>query len=121
MANMKPRVVQADQVKLVDMPVEPSGEIASIGGLLVQTPDRRLTGGLWECQAGRFDWKMDGDEIAYLFEGSIRITTEEGDTCQIGPGDIAYFPEIMQATWEILEPIKMFFVVRTSDPFPPKG
>jgi hypothetical protein len=120
MSDLQPVKIQPQDGPLPEMPIDAKlirdGDPVSRGAFMIQTGDRRLTGGMWECECGTFEWQMDGDEIAYCFEGRFSITTDGDDTLTIGPGEMVLLPHGMKGTWRILEPIRTFFVVRTVAP-----
>jgi uncharacterized cupin superfamily protein len=61
---------------------------------------------IWEKEASRFDWLYDSDEICYLLEGRVEMTTPDGDAVQSGAVDLVNFPAGLSSTWYISEPVK---------------
>ena len=78
-----------------------------------ESPDKRLSSGLWECTAGKFKVVFSVDEVVHILDGEV-IVREEGDgaTYTLRPGDAAYFPLGLVTHWHVPRFVKKFFVVR---------
>ena len=84
-----------------------------------ESPDRRLSSGLWECTAGKFKVDFGLDEVIHILEGEVTI--REGDSGRVhalGPGDAAYFPLGLVTHWHVPRYVKKFFVVRAPGGLP---
>src|SRR4051794_1658429 len=72
------------QVELPPMPIEPSfiieGTPTARGIVLMQTKDRRISTGYWECTTGKFHWTYGWDEFVHILEGEATIREEGGPT-----------------------------------------
>ncbi len=66
---------------------------------------------VWQCEPSSFDWHYDSEEVAYLFEGKVKVTTE-AETVEIESGDLVRFPVGLSCRWEIEEPVKKVFVFK---------
>jgi uncharacterized cupin superfamily protein len=55
--------------------------------------DGRAVAGLWECEAGRIELVVDGDEMLVVLEGRLVIQTGQGETLLLEPGDVACLPD----------------------------
>jgi len=64
---------------------------------------------IWEKEVSRFDWHYDTDEICYLLEGQVEVTTPDGHKVQFGAGDLARFPVGLSCTWDIAVPVKKHY------------
>lgn len=108
------------EAELPPMPIEPSwileGQPQARGQVLLQSPDRCVSSGFWECTPGRFRWEFAWDEFVYLLRGRVTIVDEHGRSCTLGPGDAAHFPRGLQTTWHVQEAVRKFFVLRTPAP-----
>lgn len=60
--------------------------------------------GLWGKEVSDFDWHYDSRETFYVLEGKVRVDTPEG-AVEFGKGDLVTFPEGLNCTWHVLEPI----------------
>ena len=63
---------------------------------------------IWEKEASRFDWHYDADEICYLLQGRVEVTTPDG-VVRFGAGDMVRFPAGLSCTWNITVPVKKHF------------
>lgn len=71
----------------------------------------QLYAGLWKHGRAQFDYVFPGDETFEVLEGRVRITITDGNTVELKPGDIVSFAKGQASSWEILEPLKKFFVI----------
>lgn len=55
---------------------------------------------LWDCTAGKFQWRYNVDETVHVLEGSVTVTVN-GKTNILRPGDIAFFPAGSVAQWHV--------------------
>jgi uncharacterized cupin superfamily protein len=94
-----------EDVELIDNPVNPdwilSGTPHARSGQHSLSIDGRASTNIWDCTAGSFWWTFGDDETVVIVEGSVRVTTEEGETRLLSQGDIAYFAGGTRALWEI--------------------
>jgi uncharacterized protein len=79
---------------------------------LTESPDGRLSSGLWECTAGRFKVVFWQDEVVHILDGGVTVRQEGGGALTLGPGDTAYFPLGMVTHWDVPSFVRKFFVVR---------
>ncbi|MCD4779167.1 MAG: cupin domain-containing protein [Candidatus Omnitrophica bacterium] len=63
---------------------------------------------VWTCAPSSFDWHYDQKEIAYIFEGKVRIKTATQEVC-LEPGDLVTFPAGLSCTWEIIDRISKVY------------
>lgn len=64
----------------------------------------------WDCEPSRFDWQYSADETAYVLEGHVIVTPENGEPVEIKAGDLVTFPKGMKCVWDVKETIKKRFV-----------
>ena len=67
---------------------------------------------IWEKEISRFDWSYDSTEECYLLQGSVEVTTEDGEKVSFGKGDFVTFPKGLSCTWDIKEPVKKHYNFR---------
>ncbi|MGC3936983.1 cupin domain-containing protein [Roseobacter sp. EG26] len=67
--------------------------------------------GIWRCTVGAFECTEQGDELMTVLSGRCRlIRHEDGETCDLGPGDTLFVQDGSRVTWEVSEDItKVFF------------
>ena len=63
---------------------------------------------VWECEPSVFDWQYSDTEVAYLFEGKVKVKTSSGEV-EIEKGDLVTFPKGLKCTWEVKETIKKVY------------
>ena len=66
----------------------------------------------WECGPETFDWEYDTAETAYIKEGRVKVSTEEGQEVELSKGDIAFFPKGLKCTWTVIEPIRKVYTFK---------
>ena len=64
---------------------------------------------IWESEAKTFDWHYDENEIFYVLEGKVKVTTSDGQEVEFGSGDLVTFPAGMDCTWTVIEPIRKHY------------
>ena len=67
--------------------------------------------GVFTAKPSRFRYEFELDETIHILAGRVRIEFDSGESVELKPGDIASFPKGEQATWEILESLREFFVL----------
>jgi uncharacterized cupin superfamily protein len=120
MSELKIAVAARGSGDLPEMPIEPSwileGLPISHGAVLVQSADKKVSSGLWECSAGRFRWTFGWDEFVHVLEGEATIKPEGGPAITLRAGDTAHFPLGLQTEWLVPRHIRKAFTVRTAEP-----
>ncbi|NKB76170.1 MAG: DUF861 domain-containing protein [Gammaproteobacteria bacterium] len=71
--------------------------------------------GIWRCTPGAFECIEKGNELQVLISGKLRITLENGESHQFGPGDSFYSEKGERVTWTILETVEKVFFTHDSD------
>lgn len=67
--------------------------------------------GVWECTPGTLaSTRVGWSEVCHFISGRATITTEGGESVEVGPGDAIVLPEGWRGTWQIHETIRKFFV-----------
>lgn len=112
--------VPAFRGELPPMPIEASwiksGNPTARGKILVQSADRCVSSGLWECTAGEFQWTFTWDEFVHILEGEVTIREEAGASHTLRAGDIAHFPLGLKTHWHVPRYVKKVFTLRTPQP-----
>jgi uncharacterized cupin superfamily protein len=55
--------------------------------------DGRAVAGLWECEPGRLELVVEGDELLVVLAGRLVIQTGQGETLLLEAGDVACLPD----------------------------
>jgi len=66
---------------------------------------------VWECEPSSFDWHYDSEEVAYIFEGKVKIKTNEEEV-EIKAGDFVTFPSGLSCSWTIEEKIRKVYMFK---------
>jgi uncharacterized cupin superfamily protein len=85
--------------------------------LLWRSDDGKHASGIWECSPGTFNWTHT-DETATILAGRVTVTAEGGDPIELGPGDLAFFPEGTTARWQVHETVRKSFHLHASEGLP---
>lgn len=109
-------VFDADSPATVDFP-RPDRLVRGNPRRLTQTchasPDGLVSAGIWQCESGA--WKIrfaEGkEEFFCVLEGRVRLHDENGHWQDIGPGGAAVIPAGFCGCFEVLEPVRKYFVV----------
>ena len=120
MSQLKIRTARTPADPLPDMPIKPDwvreGNPVGRGTILLQSDDKKVSSGFWECSEGKFEWQFSWDEFIRVIEGRVEIREDGGDSHVLGPGDTAHFPLGLKTHWHVTKKIKKFFVIRTPEP-----
>lgn len=92
----------------------PTPEDSIIGGApevhgRILARDGRAVAGLWECEAGRIELVVDGDELLVVLSGRLVIQTGQGETLLLEPGDVACLPDGTDCVLTITERCRCAF------------
>ena len=71
-----------------------------------QSADDRFSFGLWHRDAQSQHFERPYHEIAYIIEGQVEITDDDGEVLIAGPGDILITPQGSKGYWKNLTPVK---------------
>lgn len=92
----------------------PEGDEAPPGEevVLFRTASGDASCGFW--RRGPEEGKMDlpdYHEIAYILEGNITVTEDDGTAHEVGPGDILVTPRGTRAWWHSHSPVRKFWTI----------
>ncbi len=68
--------------------------------------DDKFSFGLWQRDAQSRHFERQYHEIAYIIEGQVEITDDDGERLVAGPGDILITPQGSKGYWKNLTPVK---------------
>lgn len=84
--------------------------------ILAYSDDRTTSTVLWECTAGRFTWRYQGDETIYFLDGEVTISIDGQPARRFGPGDAIHFSRGAVATWDVKTFIRKVAFCRNAPP-----
>lgn len=64
---------------------------------------------IWTKEASEFPWSYDEPETCYFLEGDVEVTPEGGEPVTVGQGDLVRFPEGLDCTWNVREPVRKHY------------
>jgi uncharacterized protein len=92
-------------MELQSAPINPAwildGTPTARNRVLSNSSDRFAWTMLWDCTAGKFNWRYDLDETVHVIEGSVTVTDGNGVSKTLRPGDIAFFAAGTTAHWHV--------------------
>lgn len=102
-----------DEKPLAPPSAEPlSGEILVRGRVEFATDDKSIISGVWESDPGTSRWEfLTRGEIVHILSGRMRVTRDGGEPVDLIGGSVAYFPIGWTGTWDVIEPVRKFYVV----------
>ena len=71
-----------------------------------ESADERFSFGLWRRDEQSRHFERPYHEIAYIIEGQVEITDDDGELLVAGPGDILITPQGSKGYWKNLSPVK---------------
>jgi len=63
---------------------------------------------IWQCEPSKFDWVYTEKETCLVLEGKVTVTDGK-DSVSFGPGDLVVFPEELECTWNVQEPVRKHY------------
>lgn len=71
-----------------------------------RSADDKFSFGLWQRDVQRRHFERGYHEIAYILEGQVEVTDDDGEVHVAGPGDILVTPKGSKGYWKNLTPVK---------------
>jgi len=65
---------------------------------------------IWSKEVSTFPWTYDQNETCYFLTGQVLITTSQGESVQVGAGNLVTFPAGLSCTWQVLEPVRKHYL-----------
>lgn len=63
----------------------------------------------WSKEVSTFPWQYDAKETAYVLEGLVTVTADNGEQVTFGAGDLVSFEKGLSCTWEVKQPLKKHY------------
>ena len=87
------------------------GEPAMSGVVLHTDDELGLEVGIWACTPGGWSITDRSDsETVHIMAGRCRLTDTDGTSRELGPGDTALLPRGWSGRWDIIEPLRKFYL-----------
>jgi uncharacterized cupin superfamily protein len=67
--------------------------------------------GLWQRDDQKRHFERPYHEVAFIIEGEVEITGDDGSVVKAGPGDILITPKGSKGYWRNLTPVKKFWAI----------
>jgi uncharacterized cupin superfamily protein len=110
--SKKIRVIRPDDVRWEPAIVGPEeSDPPGRECVAAQSGDERFSCGLWQRDVQRRYFERSYHEIAYILEGEVEVTDDDGNLVTAGPGDILITPQGSKGYWKNLSPVKKFWTV----------
>jgi len=71
-----------------------------------QSVDEKFSFGLWQRDEQSRHFERPHHEVAYIIEGEVEVTDDDGEVIIAGPGDILVTPQGSRGYWKNLSPVK---------------
>ena len=59
----------------------------------------------WSKEVSTFPWSYSDKETAYILEGDVTVTSNNGESISFGPGDLVTFETGLDCTWYVKSPL----------------
>ena len=107
-----PHVTDALHAQLEDWgPLEEAtGPEMTTSGIQVWA-DGGASGGIWQCTPGPSHWSLQTNEVIHLVAGRMTVTPDDGESTEIGAGDMAVFPRGWSGSWDIHETVRKVYAI----------
>ncbi len=94
------------------IPTMLEGTSYTAGLLLSRSPDSRAESGIWTCTPGIWRCEVTSDEFCHFLAGSCTYTHDSGDTINIEPDTVAFFPRGWTGRCEVRQTVRKVYMIR---------
>jgi hypothetical protein len=101
--------------KLTDwgpVPTMIEGQSVTSGRLLYKGPGGRSETGIWICTPGTWNCHVTSDEYCHFIAGRCTYTHESGETIEIEPDTVAFFPKDWRGVCRVHETVRKVYMIR---------
>lgn len=63
----------------------------------------------WSKEVSTFPWQYDSQEVAYILEGEVTVTPDDGDPVSFGAGDLVTFPTGLSCVWHVKKALRKHY------------
>lgn len=99
---IKPEDITWDEAMRYAEETDPPGQEFTAA----RSADDKFSFGLWQRDVQRRHFERGYHEIAYILEGRVEVTDDDGEVHVAGPGDILVTPKGSKGYWKNLTPVK---------------
>ncbi|HSL96116.1 MAG TPA: cupin domain-containing protein [Thermoleophilia bacterium] len=99
---IKPEDITWDEAMRYAEETDPPGQEFTAA----RSADDKFSFGLWQRDVQRRHFERGYHEIAYILEGQVEVTDDDGEVHVAGPGDILVTPKGSKGYWKNLTPVK---------------
>lgn len=78
----------------------------------VEEADGGVYAGVWESTPGKWRIEYDEWEFCHILSGRSVITSDDGETRKVNPGDSFVIRPGFKGAWEVLETTRKEYVIR---------
>ena len=64
---------------------------------------------IWSKEPSTFPWSYSEKETAYIIEGDVTVTAEDGESITFSAGDLVTFNKGLSCTWHVKSPLKKYY------------
>jgi uncharacterized cupin superfamily protein len=99
---IKPEEMSWEEAKRFPEEHDPPGEEFTAA----MSVDDKFSFGLWRREVQRRYFERTYHEVAYIIEGEVELTDDDGEVSVAGPGDMVITPKGCKGYWKNLSPVK---------------
>jgi len=63
----------------------------------------------WSKEPSTFPWSYSEKETAYIIEGDVTVTADDGESITFGAGDLVTFNAGLSCSWHVKSPLKKHY------------
>ena len=63
----------------------------------------------WSKEPSTFPWSYSEKETAYIIEGDVTVTADDGESITFGAGDLVTFNKGLSCSWHVKSPLKKHY------------
>ncbi len=64
---------------------------------------------VWTKEVSTFPWRYDSQEIAYILEGEVTVTPDNGEPVHFGAGDLVTFAKGLSCVWDVKKALRKHY------------
>jgi len=104
------RVIESCEVVWEEAPRDPQ-ESEPPGAEFTAFETGPFSTGFWRRDLQSRPFERPYHEIAYIIEGEVELTLDDGRVVHAGPGDVLVTPKGSKGFWKNLSPVRKFWAI----------